>query len=235
MSGQGAVGSWQSKLLDVIPLARWAFYEVQLVACVAFVAAAACGLAGPPWWGATPVPLLLAWGVVFFYRDPDRKVTGDPQAFLAPADGRVVAVEPIEFDEFLGGPATRIHIYLSIFDVHVNRAPRDARVVATEYRPGERLDSRKPASRDRNESMWIGLEDAQGNRYSMRQIAGLVARRIACDLEPGDAVAAGEKFGMIKLGSGTELIVPSDAEVLCKMGDRVKAGVTILAKADAAA
>ena len=135
--------------------------------------------------------------------------------------------------DFLDGPAVRIGIFLSIFNVHINRAPRAGRVLAMHYKPGEFLNALNPESAIRNEFMWIGFEDEErpGVRYAVRQISGLLARRIVCALRPGQPVLHGEKFGMIKLGSRTELILPRDAvHVETAVGDVVHAGSTVLAR-----
>lgn len=222
-------------VLETIPIARWGFYELQAVAIVAFLAAAAIGWQGPPWAIAAILPIALAWAVAWFYRDPPRDVTNDPSAFLAPADGKVVAVDELEHYGFFGGPATRIGVFLSVFDVHINRAPRAALLVEKDYRPGEHRNTLFGDSADRNEAFWTGWEDAGGARFAVRQIAGLIARRIVCDVEPGDRVATGHKFGMIKFGSRTELIVPAGVEVTARVGDRVRGGVTVLARTAEAA
>ena len=157
-----------------------------------------------------------------------------PAAIVAPADGTVVEVTPLEHYDFLDGPAVRIGIFLSIFDVHINRAPRTARAVQVHYQPGEFLNAMGPASAERNEFMWIGFQepDWPHRRLAVRQIAGLVARRIVCVLAPGQTITRGEKFGMIKFGSRTELIIPrrENTEMKVKVGDKVRAGLTIMAR-----
>ena len=129
---------------------------------------------------------------------------------VSPADGKVVEITRLEHDEFIGGPAVRIGIFLSIFNVHLNRAPVACRVIALRYSPGEFLNALKPESAMRNENMWIGLEEEAPphRRMVVRQISGAIARRIVCDLRPGEVLGRGQKFGMIKLGSRTELILP---------------------------
>ena len=162
-----------------------------------------------------------------------RHVPEDSNAIVSPADGVIAEVTELDHYDFLDGPAVRIGIFLSIFNVHINRAPRDARVVAMHYKPGEFLNALNPESAIRNEFMWIGFEDAHrpGTRLAVRQISGLLARRIVCALKPGAAVRRGEKFGMIKLGSRTELILPRDGvRVETAVGQVVKAGSTVLAR-----
>ena len=216
-----------------LPVTRWGLAELQLMgwplaAATAWLAMQ-CG-AGK-WLAAIPLTLLAL--IVYFFRDPRRSVPNDADAVVSPADGTIAEIAEVEHYEFLDGPAIRIGIFLSIFNVHVNRAPRAGRVLAMHYKPGEFLNAMNPESALRNEFMWIGLEDAQrpGLRLAVRQISGLIARRIVCNLRPGQDLSRGEKFGMIKLGSRTELILPRDAAtVTVKVGDKVQAGSTVLAR-----
>ena len=217
-----------------LPLARWGWVELNVYGWPLVVAAIvlACCL--------DDVGLILAlipvalWGLlVYFFRDPPRQIPDDFDSIVAPADGTVVDVTRLADYEFLGGPAVRVGIFLSIFNVHINRAPLAARVVETHYRPGEFLNALNPASAERNESMWIGCEtlDEPVRRFAVRQISGLLARRIVCTLVPGSIVSRGQKFGMIKLGSRTELILPADdAEVVVRVGERVRAGSDVVAR-----
>ena len=151
--------------------------------------------------------------VVYFFRDPPRRVPQEPGLVVSPADGTVAEITRLEHDEFIGGPAVRIGIFLSIFNVHLNRAPLACRVIALRYSPGEFLNALRPESALRNENMWIGLEEESPphRRLVVRQISGAIARRIVCDLRPGESLGRGQKFGMIKLGSRTELILPDAA------------------------
>ena len=137
-------------------------------------------------------------------------------------------------DEFIGGPAVRIGIFLSIFNVHLNRCPAESRVIALRYSPGEFLNALNPQSAVRNENTWIGLEEETPphRRLVVRQISGAIARRIVCDLRPGEVLARGQKFGMIKLGSRTELIIPDtdDLTIEVAIGQRIRAGTTVMAR-----
>jgi phosphatidylserine decarboxylase len=219
---------WRGRL----GLARWGLAEVQLLGYP--LAALAFGLALSPWPYLALVPAVLAALVVYFFRDPRRRVPTEPGLLVAPCDGCVSEVTPVAHDDFVGGPAVRIGVFLSIFNVHINRAPERARVLALRYSPGEFLNALNPLSALRNENLWIGLEEEQPphRRHAVRQIAGLYARRIVCQLRTGDLVERGEQFGMIKLGSRTELIVPDhpDVEVLARVGQRVRAGTTVLVR-----
>jgi phosphatidylserine decarboxylase len=153
---------------------------------------------------------------------------------ISPADGTIAEVVDLEHDEFIGGPAVRIGIFLSIFNVHINRSPTSARVIQMRYSPGLFLNAMRPDSALRNENLWIGLEEeaAPHRRIIVRQIAGLFARRIVCNLRPGEVIERGHKFGMIKLGSRTELILPREEglQVEVRTGEKVKAGSSVMAR-----
>jgi phosphatidylserine decarboxylase len=228
---------------DDLPVVRWGLAELQLVGWPLAVLTIALGASDPPWRWAAAIPLvLLAWWISFF-RNPRRRIPEATDVFVAPADGKIKDVVEMDHYDFFDGPAVRIGIFLSIFNVHINRSPRSARVLAMHYQPGEFLDARNPESAVRNEFMWIGFEDAECSltkggpvlapplNFAVRQVSGLLARRIVCALRPGQAVSRGEKFGMIKLGSRTELILPRNRVIVeAAVGDVVKAGVTVLAR-----
>jgi phosphatidylserine decarboxylase len=220
---------WRERL----PFARWGLAELQLMGWPLLALAILLGLPGPPWCYVAAVPLVALGLVMYFFRDPQRTIPQDPNAIVSPADGTIAEVTELDRCDFIGGPAVRIGIFLSIFNVHINRSPRAARVLAMEYKEGEFLNALNPESAIRNEYMWIGMEDLERRnaRLAVRQISGLLARRIVCALRPGMTVRRGEKFGMIKLGSRTELILPRDAaRVEVAVGQTVKAGSTLLAR-----
>jgi phosphatidylserine decarboxylase len=178
--------------------------------------------------------LLVISGLVFwFFRNPLRLPPAGTGLVVAPADGKIVTVEEIT-DEFSGGPAIRIGIFLSIFDVHINRSPLRARVIGLHYRRGKMLNALRPESARENEQLAIRIEEeaAPYRRMTVRQITGQFARRIVCWLKPGDVLDAGEQFGMIKLGSRTELVLPCETglEIAVKVGEKVLAGSTIVAR-----
>lgn len=216
---------------DRIPFARWGLAELQLMGwpLLLLTVASAYGF-----WYVAPVFGILLALVVWFFRDPPRRIPRESGLVLSPADGKIAEITRLEHDEFVGGPAVRIGIFLSIFNVHLNRSPVAARVIALRYCPGKFLNAMNPASARENESMWIGLEaeDPPHRRFAVRQIAGAYARRIVCSLRPGDALAAGEKIGMIKLGSRTELILADEPglRIETRVGQRVKAGTAALAR-----
>lgn len=178
--------------------------------------------------------LTLVWlEIVYFFRDPERIIPSEPGALVSPADGTVTNVEEVDEPDFAGGRALRISIFLSIFNVHVNRMPSAAEVVDVRYFPGAFLDARSPDSAVRNEQLWIdAVEPGSGRPMRVKQISGAIARRIVCWLKPGDRLQRGERIGMIKLGSRTDLLLPAGAaaEVLVKVGDKVRGGATVLAR-----
>ena len=216
-----------------IPFAQWGLAELFIMGGAFIAATVLLVWLGTPWsYGAIATGICAAV-VVYFFRDPNRIVPSEPGLLIGPADGKVVEITKLEHDEFIDGPAVRIGIFLSLFNVHINRAPSASRVIELRYSPGLFLNAMNPESSIRNENMWIGLEEeaAPHRRIVLRQISGLVARRICCDAKPGDVYERGAKFGMIKLGSRTELIMPDsdDLEIRVAMGDKVSAGKTIMA------
>ena len=221
--------TWRERL----PFARWGLAELQLMGWPLVAAIAVCIWLGGGWrWAVLPLAIVLGL-VVYFFRDPSRAIPEGEADIVSPADGTIAEITDVDHYNFFNGPAVRIGIFLSIFNVHVNRAPRAARVLEMDYKPGEFLNAINPESAIRNEYMWVGLEDVAlpGRRLAVRAISGLIARRIVCVLKPGQEVRRGEKFGMIKLGSRTELILPRDAvEVAVNVGDKVQAGSSILAR-----
>ncbi len=220
---------WRERL----PLARWGLAELQIMGWPLVALICLLVWLGSPWNWLSIVPRVLLGLTVYFFRDPPRAIPQDADAIVSPADGTITEVTPLDHYKFFDGPAVRIGIFLSIFNVHINRAPRSARVVEMLYQPGEFLNAMNPESALRNEFMWIGLEETgePRRRLAVRAISGLIARRIVCTLRPGRQVQRGEKFGMIKLGSRTELILPrDDVNVEVAVGQKVQAGSTVLAR-----
>jgi phosphatidylserine decarboxylase len=181
------------------------------------------------WTGWTKAALLfgvIAAFMTLFFRDPDRVAPATPGAILAPADGRVVDVRTAMDDPFVGA-AQAVSIFLSPLDVHVNRSPLAGLVVGVEYRPGAKLAAYRPEASEQNERTIIAIQ-GEAVRVVVRQIAGVLARRIVCRVRPGDKLAAGERFGLIKFGSRTDLIVPASVRLRVKAGDRVRGGETVM-------
>jgi phosphatidylserine decarboxylase len=177
--------------------------------------------------------LVLLWSLMFF-RDPQRRIVADDALLLAPADGRIADVETVDETEFIGGPALRIGIFLSIFNTHINRAPCGVKVEKITYRPGKYLNAMNRQAGQVNESNNLALvrTSCPQDRLVVRQISGAIARRIVCAAREGQELAGGERFGMIKFGSRTELYLPVSEQIECvvQVGDKVKAGLTPLVK-----
>jgi phosphatidylserine decarboxylase len=222
---------------DDLGFARPGLAEVCVISALAILLLAfllaAVNLIHRSFW--VPVPfVVLLWGfLLFFFRDPERDIPSARNALVSPADGRVTHVGLVDEPDFPSGRAFRISIFLSIFNVHVNRIPRTSEVVSLRYFPGRFMDARSPECAVHNEQLWIDLEENDPpRRIRVKQISGAIARRIVCWLKPGQAVWAGERFGMIKFGSRTEVFISADEpmEVRVKVGDKVKGGSTILLK-----
>jgi phosphatidylserine decarboxylase len=198
---------------------------------VAFLSLIAVNFVHRAFWGLA-IAALLGWAfVLWFFRDPERTIPTDRKALVSPADGTITHIEEVNDPDFPGGRAFRISIFLSILNVHVNRVPRTGRVAALRYFPGCFADARRQDCHVDNEQFWTDIEDAAtGRMLRVKQIAGLAARRIVCWLRPGEEIHVGDRFGMIKFGSRTDLLLPVDLpkEVLVKVGDSVKGGSSVL-------
>jgi len=180
------------------------------------------------WW-ILPLPLFLFFAA--FFRDPERQAAGAEDDLISPADGVVADIVTVD-DPALSEPATRIGIFLSVFDVHVNRVPCAGEVTEISERDGGYLDARDPRASEENRAATITLRRADGRSVAVRQITGLIARRILCPVTVGQGFERGQRYGMIRFGSRTELIVPTAdlAELTCQIGDTVRGGQTLLAK-----
>lgn len=166
----------------------------------------------------------------YFLRDPERQPPAGDGLFVAPADGRVVTVQQTEEPIFLQGPAIQISVFMSLLDVHVNRAPMAGEVDFQEYRPGRFLPAYRREASDENESNLLGLVEGE-TRILVKQVAGILARRIVCWSSVGQQLTRGQRFGLIKLGSRVDLFLPPNVEVLVAPGEKVRAGETVLARA----
>jgi len=202
-----------------IPIARegWPFILIPAALALGLGLSGRRGLA-------TPLALASLASLGFF-RDPERAVPVVANGVLAPADGRVLAVEDC-LDPFVGS-AVRVGIFLSPLDVHVNRAPIAGLVVGLTYAPGRFLAAYRPDAAQANERNTLHIQ-GESARVSVTQIAGVVARRIVCRVRVGDKLEAGERFGMIRFGSRTDCVMPRGTDVRVTVGDRVRAGVTVI-------
>ncbi len=177
--------------------------------------------------------LLFAW-VLWFFRDPKRVIPREPGLIVAPADGTVTHLDEAPEPDYIGGRALRCSIFLSIFSVHLNRAPAAGKIEFLRFRPGAFHDARSPESLDKNQNQDLGLQTSEAGmpaRMVVRQSTGAIARRIICPVKTGMELRRGEKYGMIKFGSRTTLFLSPEANLAwkVKVGDAVKAGETVLA------
>ena len=172
---------------------------------------------------------LLATGFIcFFFRDPDRAVPNTDYAVVSPADGRVLTIEEVSNTRFFEGACTKISIFMSIFNVHVNRIPYGGIVKGVDYYPGKFFSANLDKASKDNEHNAVFIETDDGQPYCMVQIAGLVARRIICEVHDGHRVTVGQRMGLICFGSRVDLYLPLSFKATAKEGDRVKAGTSIL-------
>ncbi|MEW6261698.1 MAG: phosphatidylserine decarboxylase family protein [Thermodesulfobacteriota bacterium] len=189
---------------------------------VAFLSALTGG-----WWLAAifgAFGLFSAW----FFRDPDRRApTGE--GVLSPADGTVILAEPVEANRFLPGRTVKISVFMSLFNVHVNRAPLTGRVDKIEYHPGRFFSANLDKASAENEHNALIIETEDRTKIAVIQIAGLIARRIACWVKPGDALTRGQRFGLIRFGSRLDVYLPPEAVIKVRPGQKVKAGWSVLA------
>ena len=210
-----------------IPLTKYALRELILGSALCLGTGALCIWLYP----LAAVAPALAWLLLIaFFRDPNRPATGSDGEFLSPADGEVVDIEQVDSPAFLDGPAIRIGIFMSLFNVHVNRAPMAGTVRYVEHFPGRFHNARKDVSSTKNEHTLIGFETANGCKILVNQIAGVIARRVVCAVKAGDSLERGQRLGMVKFGSRVELFVPtSDSPVVkTRVGDKVRGARDVL-------
>lgn len=220
---------------ESLGFARYGFAELigfSLVLGVIFAGSSLLSAWFSAWFLVPSTVAVFLWlEVLWFFRDPERQIPTDPDAILSPADGSVTHVETIE-EPGMGPSVVRISIFLSVFNVHVNRTPRASRFVGAQYFRGRFLDARHPDCARQNEQLWADFVDPSGMPYRLKQISGAIARRIVCWARPGEEFAAGQRYGMIKFGSRTDFLAPADriSAILVKPGDKVRGGLTVLAK-----
>jgi phosphatidylserine decarboxylase len=174
--------------------------------------------------------LLVTGFICFFFRDPDRLVPTGEGLIVSPADGKVIKVEPVEQTAYFEGACKRVSVFMSVFNVHVNRAPHEGTIRQVDYYPGKFFSANLDKASKENEHNALLLESPAGKPVAFVQIAGLVARRIICAVQPGDAVKRGQRFGMICFGSRLDIYLPPDTETRVTVGDKVQAGSSIIAR-----
>ena len=190
---------------------------------------------------ATILFLLLGWGWLWklclllaifcgaFFRDPERFVPRKAGSLVSPADGKILSITETEAPEAAAmGASIKVSIFMSVFNVHVNRVPAAGRIVGIYYRPGKFFSANLDKAAEENERNLIVMDDEQGRRLAFVQIAGLIARRIVCFVEPGDEVEKGQRCGLIRFGSRVDLYLPPATEIDVSVGQHVKAGETIV-------
>jgi phosphatidylserine decarboxylase len=209
------------------PEGRWFIVGAWVIALGLLVAA--LRFAGPGWWIAGVVWWVLAVWVIAFFRDPERSGQRGECLLLAPADGKVVGVVETDEPAFFGGRAMRVSIFMNVFDCHVNRYPTDGMVRYRHYNPGKFGHAAAEKSSLDNEQSSIGLVTQRG-KVLIRQIAGLIARRIVTDHQVGTPVSQGERMGMIRFGSRVDLFLPLGTRILVTPGDTTRVGQTVVAE-----
>jgi phosphatidylserine decarboxylase len=178
------------------------------------------------WLILTIIPIPLAAFFLWFFRDPERAIPTEPGIVVSPGDG---LVQEADWIETTAGSRLRVTIFLNVFNVHVNRTPIGGKVTLVDYRKGEFVNAMKPESAVLNEQTLITIEDGN-HSISFKQIAGLLARRIVCDLKEGQIVQRGQRMGLIKFGSRVDVLMPADAQLYVKIGDKVKGGSSVIGR-----
>ncbi len=172
--------------------------------------------------------LAISLFMIYFFRNPEREIPEDERAVVAPADGKVIRIEKVREENYLKAEAIKVSIFMSVFNVHINRIPFSARVVEVGHHPGRFFVANQDKASISNERQSILLETGENKRLLLNQIAGVVARRIICHARKGDYFKKGQRFGMIRFGSRVELFLPLETELIVKEGDRVKGGQSIV-------
>ena len=178
----------------------------------------------------TLIGLVATFCVCGFFRDPDRVIPDEEGAVVSPADGKVIIAGPVGNSPYYDGKSIKVSIFMSVFNVHVNRAPFNGRVTAIDYFPGKFFSANLDKASQQNEHNAVSIEMDNGKPLCVVQIAGLIARRIICYINPGDHLQRGQRFGLICFGSRLDIYLPTDIELTVAVGDKVKAGTSILGK-----
>ena len=171
---------------------------------------------------------LLTFFVVYFFRDPERSIPAETKAILSPADGKVIQIAPCMEGRFLQRPSIKISVFMSLFNVHINRVPVSGRIVGMAYTPGKFFSANLDKASSANEQNALLIETPEGARLLVVQIAGLIARRIVCRARKGDVLERGWKFGLIRFGSRLDVYLPENSRVLAQPGQKTLGGQTIL-------
>jgi phosphatidylserine decarboxylase len=183
---------------------------------------------GKPWMAV--FPLIITVFMAFFFRDPERQIPEGNSIFVSPADGKVILIRDVHEKDYLKSGSKMVSIFMSLFDVHVNRAPCDGKVSLIKHSAGRFVVAHKDAASTENENT-VMILDGKNGKILVRQVAGFLARRIVCRVKIGDALKRGERYGMIKFGSRLDVYLPKDSEVKVSLSDKVKAGETVIAVA----
>jgi phosphatidylserine decarboxylase precursor-related protein len=206
----------------------WSFIIVAAVVAAATFGVAIAKRSWPIWLLAFVLTILALW-VAYFFRDPERHGERGERLVIAPADGKVVMITEVDEPEFMKSPAIRISIFMNVFNVHVNRYPVSGVVRLVERKPGRFMNAATEESSLENEQSSIGLESGS-NHVLVRQIAGLIARRIVTDAKVGDRVQQGARMGLIRFGSRVDVFVPVSSRLRLKVGDLTFSGVSVIAE-----
>jgi len=204
------------------PISRDAWFYL---AILAFLAVLAYWVR--PWLVILPVILFLF--ISYFFRNPNREIAPDELMLVSPADGVVMDVERVIEDQFLKGESIRVRIFLSLLNVHVNRSPMAGEVVFRSYRPGQMIPAFKSHASELNEKNYVGIQNKH-LQILVTQVTGFVARRIVCWVNKGDRVVKGERYGLIKFGSCSEIFVPTNVEIMVSPGDKVRGGISVIGR-----
>jgi phosphatidylserine decarboxylase len=215
--------SWPEKPgLTAFPIARPGFPYIIVAALTTFILAL-IGLTFLAF-----VCLVLTLFICFFFRDPDRVIQDIEGAVSSPADGRVILIEDLKDNPYTQAPCKKISIFMSVFNVHVNRIPSSGTITEIRYFPGKFFNASLDKSSSDNERNALIIKTESGITYATVQIAGLIARRIICGVQPGDQVRRGVRFGLICFGSRLDVYLPPDSDVAVRLGDKVQAGTSTL-------
>jgi phosphatidylserine decarboxylase len=174
--------------------------------------------------------LLTTGFICYFFRDPDRLIPKGEGIIISPADGKVIKVEPVEQTPYFDGACTRISVFMSVFNVHVNRTPHEGTIREVNYHPGKFFSANLDKASKDNEHNALLLESPSGNQVGFVQIAGLVARRIICAVQPGDVLKRGQRFGLICFGSRLDIYLARETEIQVTVGDKVQAGSSVIGR-----